>query len=212
MSRRSHARIAHQTRPLPARTAGFVRFASALALLGFTAAAPAAAQESAGEDAASVTAAPAAEPIVFRAARDEIEIVDGDSFWMGVHPVRLHGIDTVAPDQTCRRGAAEVDCYGETVKRLSAFLDDSRFRCEVHRGRDGKPRLSYGRYVATCHAGATEVNREMVRLGWALAARSSVGDGFRDLEADARAARRGLHALEFQAPWDFRRERRNGGG
>ena len=27
----------------------------------------------------------------------------------------------------------------------------------------------YGRFVATCSAGETDINREMVRLGWALA-------------------------------------------
>jgi endonuclease YncB( thermonuclease family) len=61
----------------------------------------------------------------------------------------------------------------------------------------------YGRTVAVCRAGDTDLNRQMVLDGWALAYRQHehryVGN-----EATARANRRGLWQGRFERPGDWR--------
>jgi endonuclease YncB( thermonuclease family) len=52
---------------------------------------------------------------------------------------------------------------------------------------------------ATCTAGGTELNRNMVEAGWALADRT-VSEGYVAVEADAEAAGRGLWSGEFDLP------------
>lgn len=73
----------------------------------------------------------------------------------------------------------------------------------------------YGRTVARVKVGNTDVNAEMVRTGAAWAYREYLKDRtLIDLESTAKHFKRGLWSLplaEQQAPWDWRKERRNGG-
>jgi endonuclease YncB( thermonuclease family) len=70
----------------------------------------------------------------------------------------------------------------------------------------------YGRTVGRVIAGGTDVNAAMVRRGAAWVYRAYSDDpALLRLEAEARAARRGLWALpeaQRQPPWDWRRPRR----
>jgi endonuclease YncB( thermonuclease family) len=72
----------------------------------------------------------------------------------------------------------------------------------------------YGRTVGRIHAGAADVNAEMVRQGAAWVYRQYSRDpSLLRLEAEARAARRGLWALpeaERAAPWEWRAAERGG--
>jgi endonuclease YncB( thermonuclease family) len=72
----------------------------------------------------------------------------------------------------------------------------------------------YGRTVGRVHAGAADVNAEMVRQGAAWVYRQYSRDpSLLRLEAEARAARRGLWALpeaERAAPWEWRAAERGG--
>lgn len=66
----------------------------------------------------------------------------------------------------------------------------------------------YGRWIGRVHSGAVDVNAEMVRQGAAWVFRQYSRDAsLLRLEADARAAQRGLWALPERdrvAPWDWR--------
>jgi len=72
----------------------------------------------------------------------------------------------------------------------------------------------YGRTVGRVHAGAVDVNAEMVRRGAAWVYRQYSRDpALPPLEAEARAARRGLWGLpeaERQPPWEWRAAARPG--
>lgn len=73
----------------------------------------------------------------------------------------------------------------------------------------------YGRTVGRVYAGGTDVNAAMVREGAAWVYRQYSRDpSLLGLEAEARAARRGLWALpeaERTPPWEWRRMARTGG-
>ena len=74
-------------------------------------------------------------------------------------------------------------------------------RCD-DRGRD-----RYGRLISVCTADGTEVNARMVAVGMALAYRRYSTD-YVPQEAQAKAARAGMWAGRFVAPWDWRRGKR----
>ncbi|MFH5924085.1 thermonuclease family protein [Roseomonas xinghualingensis] len=74
----------------------------------------------------------------------------------------------------------------------------------------------YGRTVGRVYVGSLDVNAEMVRQGAAWVYRQYSRDrSLLALEAEAKAARRGLWALpeaERTPPWEWRAAQRNGGG
>lgn len=126
-------------------------------------------------------------------------LVDGDSFRLGVHEVRLVGIDAPEGRQTCTRQGASWDC-GEAARReLARLVVGAVISCSV------EERDEHGRLLAVCRAGGRDLNREMVALGLAVAY-----GRYRDAEQEARGANRGLWAGEFERPRDWRR-RQSGG-
>ncbi|MEL7482296.1 MAG: thermonuclease family protein [Pseudomonadota bacterium] len=140
----------------------------------------------------------------------EIDIVDGDTVWIGIHQIRLHGIDTVESTQQCLSGLDNVGCHELTLDVLRDFTEAEDFHCDGHIGNDEKPKTNRGRYVATCYVGDLEVNRALVEQGWAFAANTvEARELYGQAEAEAAAARRGLHAFDsVQKPWIYRREQR----
>jgi endonuclease YncB( thermonuclease family) len=113
--------------------------------------------------------------------------------------VRLYGIDAPEHDQTCRRAGRSYACGQEAAAALRAFLGARTVNC-VRRDTD-----RYGRTVAVCSAGGTDVNGWMARQGHALAYREYSTD-YVPQENAARAARRGVHAGTYVNPADFRHE------
>lgn len=141
----------------------------------------------------------------FHASDGPVDIEDGDSFWMGYHRVRLFGVDTVETTQVCTSGNQSVDCYALTMDYMLPLLNDPSLHCRPLLGRNQKPRMSHGRYVAICYVNGIELNRQMVRDGWAVSYQQTGGTAFDALEGEAAIARRGLHQFQFDRPIDARR-------
>lgn len=121
--------------------------------------------------------------------------IDGDSLRVAGEELRLEGIDAPEYRQTCRRqDGGEVPCGRAARDALARMLVQADPRCTV--GRVDR----YGRGLARCMIGALDVNATMVRDGHAVA----YGDYSRE-EAQARAARRGIWAHDFDRPADWRR-------
>jgi endonuclease YncB( thermonuclease family) len=121
------------------------------------------------------------------------EVIDGDSLRVGGMDLRLEGIDAPEYRQTCRRDGAPEPCGRQAREALVALVSRGVPRCRV----EGHDR--YGRGLARCSMGEQDVNRAMVEQGHAVA----FGD-YERAEAEARAARRGIWATEFQRPADWR--------
>lgn len=144
--------------------------------------------------------------IPFEAPLKDRQIVDGDTIWMGIHEIRLFGIDTVEPKQDCRRGRENIDCHFLTTEELKRHVFDPSFRCEGFRVKDGKPWKSYGRFVALCRTDAGEVNLAMIESGWALAEKKDKDSIYKKAELAAQKRKVGLHSLtSYQKPWDARK-------
>ena len=131
-------------------------------------------------------------------------VTDGDSLRLAGRQVRLHGIDAPESRQTCVANGKRWRCGAAATRALSRRIAGRSVTCQQ------KDRDRYGRVVAVCGVGGRDINRWMVRQGWALAyrrySRVYVGE-----EKAARAARRGLWRGQFVPPWKWRRGERLGG-
>lgn len=148
-----------------------------------------------------LAALPAAAQQVIRGPIERI--ADGDTLTVAGQTIRLWGIDAPELRQDCTRDGSSYPC-GEVARSVMAgLIGESRLACSV-RDRD-----RYRRVVAVCTtSGGAEVNRMMVRAGWAVDYRQYSRGAYADDEAEARRSMRGLWGGRFEPPAEWRRERR----
>lgn len=131
--------------------------------------------------------------------RGAARVVDGDTLAIGDARLRLIAIDAPEGAQTCQNAQQrEYDCGREATRKLERLIGGREVNCS------GDKRDRYGRALVVCLANGANLNAEMVRSGWAV---TYLGRDFEQQEAEARQARRGLWAGEFQRPEDWRRQR-----
>ncbi|TPE51511.1 thermonuclease family protein [Amaricoccus solimangrovi] len=129
--------------------------------------------------------------------RGAARVSDGDTLRVGGAVVRIFGIDAPERAQSCGAWAC-----GEAARaRLVALVAEREVAC-VRRDTD-----RYGRVVATCRAGDTDLGRALVAEGLAWAFRRYAADYIPD-EAAAKAAGRGVWRTGAEAPWDYRADLR----
>ena len=129
--------------------------------------------------------------------------VDGDTLRLsGIRErIRLFGIDAPEHNQSCERNGAAWDCGSWSSRLLASLIDGRTVRCTV------QDTDRFGRLVAICFEGETELNAAMVRAGAAVAFRRFSARYVADEEA-ARAAGIGLWSGRFEVPADFRAKHR----
>jgi endonuclease YncB( thermonuclease family) len=130
------------------------------------------------------------------------KLIDGDSFEIGAVGVRLFGVDAPEGRQSCTRGGRNWGCGDAAAAELRRLVGSRDVKCE-QRDTD-----TYGRIVAVCRVGTTDLGAAMVRAGFALAYRQ-YSDDYVDEEREARTARRGVWAGEFTPPETYRSEQRD---
>jgi endonuclease YncB( thermonuclease family) len=129
------------------------------------------------------------------------KLIDGDSFEIGAVGVRLYGVDAPEGRQSCTRGGRNWNCGDAAADELRRLVGSRDVSCE-RRDED-----AYGRIVAVCRVGTTDLGEAMVRAGMATAYLRYSND-YVDEEREAKAARRGLWSSEFTAPETYRNEQR----
>jgi len=132
-------------------------------------------------------------------------IIDGDTIEIHGQRIRLDGIDAPEASQPCDLDGKPWRCGQASANALAEHIGRRPVTCES-RARD-----RYGRLVAACSVGGASVSAWMVREGWAVAYREYSQDFVAD-EAAARAAKRGIWRSVFIVPWEWRAQRRAGGG
>jgi endonuclease YncB( thermonuclease family) len=154
----------------------------------------------------TLLAAPAlAEP---SAIEGPAQVIDGDTIAVeGTAPrIRLAYID--APEST-------QPCYDADNKRYLCGSRAAEALAEII-GRNGrvsctaKDRDRYGRIVAACFVGTVDINREMVRRGWAVEYKKYSDGRYARDEAEAKAAKRGLWVGRFDEPATWRHSAKAG--
>lgn len=142
--------------------------------------------------------------IEFSAPVHDRKIVDGDTIWMGIHQLRLYGIDAVEPKQDCRIASVKVTCHEMTVSKIEKWVNEPDFSCVGFREKNGEPWMSYSRYNAICYLNGEELNRTLVETGWAFASNKSAGKYYEPFEDVAKSQKLGLHAMSLEKPWNWR--------
>lgn len=125
-------------------------------------------------------------------------VVDGDTIKLDGTTYRLHGIDAAEARQSCADGWPAGVTAAATLRDL---VRGRTVACEP------KTTDRYGRTVAVCRADGADLGAAMVRTGQALAFVRYSAD-YLPQEAEARAARAGVHAHDCQTPWNWRAIRR----
>ena len=135
-------------------------------------------------------------------------VIDGDTIAVeGTAPrIRLDAIDAPESAQPCfdAKGARYL-CGARAAEVLSEIIGrNGRVTCTE------KEKDRYGRIVAVCFTGATDINRELVRRGWAIEFKRYSDGRYADAEAEAKAAKAGLWASTFEEPAAWRKAKRTG--
>jgi endonuclease YncB( thermonuclease family) len=126
------------------------------------------------------------------------KIHDGDQVQIGNTKIRLGGIDAPSVDQLCLNTKGERWTCGVAARdELAHHVENKSWTCHVQQT-DRR-----GRSIARCEVDGEDIQKWMVKSGWALAyVRFS-----HDYEADektARDAKAGMWQGAFIAPWDWR--------
>lgn len=132
-------------------------------------------------------------------------VIDGDTIEIHGERIRLEGIDSPEGGQLCQRNGKPWICGHDAALALADRIGSRPILCR------GSDRDRYHRLLATCFQAGENLNEWMVREGWAVAYRH-YSSAYVVAEDDARGARRGLWAGEFQMPWEWRAEQRAGAG
>lgn len=143
--------------------------------------------------------------VEFKASDGSVLIEDGDSFWIGIHRVRLLGIDTIESNQTCESKGMTIDCHAETMAYVTPLFKDPTLVCRPILGKNEKPKIDQGgRYVVICETKSGELNRKLISDGWAVPDRDNAVPSFAALQKAAKAKGAGLHRYTFKHPHDHR--------
>jgi endonuclease YncB( thermonuclease family) len=126
------------------------------------------------------------------------KVREGDTVVIGTSRIRLGGIDAPSVDQLCLNNSGERWTCGVAARdELAKHTDNKPWTCHVTRT-DRR-----GRQVARCEVDGEDIQKWMVKSGWAL----SYVRVSHDYDADEKAAREaksGMWQGAFIAPWDWR--------
>jgi endonuclease YncB( thermonuclease family) len=131
----------------------------------------------------------------------KIVAIDGDTLRAGDGTeYRIFGIDAPELQQTCNEASGKSWLCGRAAKaKLTTLLKRGNVNCEA-RAND-----RFGRIVAVCSAeGVPDLGETLVRDGYAIDLGGAAGNPYREAEAEAREAKRGIWRGTFEPPSDWR--------
>ena len=127
-----------------------------------------------------------------------IQITDGDTIKIDGEKIRFSGIDTPELKQFCVKESIKNSC-GLKAKNI---LEDKIGKFKVTCIKENKDQ--YNRTLAECFVNNKSLSSYLVRSGYAFAYRKYSKKFVAD-EDYARKNKIGMWSMEFEFPWDFRR-------
>ncbi len=130
-------------------------------------------------------------------AEAKIKVVDGDSIFIGETEIRLQGIDAPEYYQNCYdANKREYRCGDRAYKALLSLVNEDLYCKKVSED-------YYKRTVAICYSAEKDINREMVRQGWAVAY-DQYSDIYVEEEKYAKKNKKGIWQGKFMRPEFYR--------
>jgi endonuclease YncB( thermonuclease family) len=127
------------------------------------------------------------------------KIREGDHIQIGNTRIRLGGIDAPSVDQLCLNTQGERWTCGAAARdELIKHTENKSWTCHPRQTVDRR-----GRTVARCDVDGEDIQKWLVRNGWALAY-ARVSHDYDADEKEAREAKAGMWQGAFIAPWDWR--------
>ena len=126
-------------------------------------------------------------------------ITDGDTIKILNNRIRLHGIDAPEKKQICIKNYKKYNCGNEATIALTKRIDGNLVFCKVQNKLD-----RYKRYIGICFVGEVNLNKWMVRNGFAVAYRRYSKDYIED-EEYAKKNKIGLWSGNFIHPEKWRK-------
>jgi|TARA_B110001452_G_C15057159_1_gene369116 endonuclease YncB( thermonuclease family) len=126
-------------------------------------------------------------------------ITDGDTMKISNNKIRLHGIDAPEKNQKCTKKLKEYNCGVVATEALIKKIGKNDVKCLTQRNRD-----RYRRFIGVCFVEKEDLNRWMVRNGYAVAYRRYSKDYVLD-EEFAKINRLGLWSGTFLNPEKWRK-------
>ena len=128
-------------------------------------------------------------------------IIDGDTLRIGQQKIRLYAIDAPETAQRCQDARNNrYRCGQYATNALRKLIAHQSVRCEK------QDTDQYGRMVAICYVKDIEINRWMVKNGYAVAYRS-ISNAYTLEEELAKHQKLGLWAGTFQMPEKWRKSK-----
>lgn len=131
----------------------------------------------------------------------QASVIDGDTIEIHGKRIRFHGIDAPESRQLCEQSEQKYRCGQKASLALADKIGRTIVRCD-ERGTD-----RYKRIIGVCYTDEENLNRWMVRSGWAVAYRRYSTDYVGD-EDLAREEKIGIWAGAFEMPSEWRRKSR----
>lgn len=136
----------------------------------------------------------------FKEGTEDYRVIDGDTIVLNGEKVRLKGMDAPEMKQICWDNTnKKIECGKMAKEKLKMIIGSNKVRCDI-KGKD-----LYKRNLGYCYAGDINVNKEMVRRGYAVAY-IQYDKSFVQDENVARKEKLGFWNGRFKNPQDWRRE------
>ena len=126
-------------------------------------------------------------------------ITDGDTIKILNNRIRLHGIDAPEKNQKCKTLYKEYNCGTTATNALIQKIKTNIIKCVVQKNKD-----RYNRLIGVCFVGQEDLNKWMVRNGYAVAYRRYSKDYILD-EEFAKKNKLGLWSGTFLKPEKWRK-------
>jgi endonuclease YncB( thermonuclease family) len=129
----------------------------------------------------------------------QVSVVDGETLEMHGTIIRLWGVDAPESSQLCRADdSIQYRCGAKAANELDVFIAKRPVSC-TSIAVDG-----YGRTVASCSVGGTDLGNWLVRNGLALDWPQYSKGLYDKVQQEAEHTGRGLWAGSYVAPWLYR--------
>jgi endonuclease YncB( thermonuclease family) len=129
----------------------------------------------------------------------QASVVDGDTLEIHGRRIRLWGIDAPESSQLCRgEDSSQYRCGAQAANDLDAFIARRPVNCSLV---NLDP---YGRVVATCSVGGTDLGEWLVRKGLALDWPQYSKGRYDGAQRAAEHAGRGIWKGSYVEPWLYR--------
>ena len=126
-------------------------------------------------------------------------VTDGDTIKILNKRIRLHGIDAPEKNQKCVKNKKKYKCGLVATEALIKKIGKNKVKCLTHNNKD-----RYNRFIGVCFVGQDNLNKWMVRNGYAVAYRRYSKDYIED-ENYAKKNKIGLWSGSFIHPEKWRK-------